>query len=147
MRILFDVLHCSCQLLFESKSRKPLIQFVIKLFYSNGFDITAVKLFESYLLSKEQCVWYKNQLSDFSSSKYGVGSLLQSSILGPLLSNIYINDLPDNILEDGVYCSLYADDVYFIISKELPFCEQTLLLKTELLQNCCNAISLFCNYC
>ena len=67
--------------------------------------------FENYLCERTQSVKINNHISEPKSIAYGVP---QGSILGPLLFNIYVNDLKSN-LED-CFLVQYADDSQFLIS-------------------------------
>lgn len=72
------------------------------------FDLSlcTMKWIESYMVQRKQCVRVHNSKSATSKNPLGVP---QSSILGPLLFSLYINDLPSSCTSN-VTCQMYADD-------------------------------------
>ena len=77
-----------------------------------GFSKEALKLMKSYLKNRKQ----KVQINKFSSERDVIAGVRQNSIDGPLLFNLFINDLVFFIEQ----CTLsnYADDNNLSISGE-----------------------------
>ena len=67
----------------------------------------ALRWFRSFLLGRKQKVLINGHLSNILLTLYGVP---QGSVLGPVLFNIYVSNLPSFIEEHGFMSSLYADD-------------------------------------
>ena len=78
---------------------------LIKKLNAYGFDKTSLWFFYSYLKRREQCVNLNNIQSTF---KTLLSEVPQGSILGPLLFNIFINDLIGFIKKSSLYN--FADD-------------------------------------
>jgi hypothetical protein len=87
-----------------------------KLFNIGVRGIT-LKLFESYLQDRKQCVFISSvegaALSDVETVRIGVP---QGSILGPILYLIYVNDFVAAIAD--CYSSLYADDTSVLVTEQ-----------------------------
>lgn len=72
-----------------------------------GFSPSLIDLFRSYLTGREQFVLLHGHKSRTVSVTSGVP---QGSVLGPLLFNIFINDITAD-LDPGIQSLLYADDL------------------------------------
>jgi ribonuclease P/MRP protein subunit RPP40 len=70
----------------------------------HGIDQVTIDRIEDFLRDRRQKVVLEEHLSTWNKVLSGMP---QSSVLGPLLFLIYINDLPNNISNT---CKLYADD-------------------------------------
>ena len=80
-----------------------------------GFSPHALELMFTYLLGRQQCVRLEGLCSNFKTVKSGVP---QGSLLGPLLFNIFVNDL--NFCVPNVSLRLYADDTTAYLSDVSP---------------------------
>ena len=90
--------------------------------FSKAFDainhrllLAKLKAYGFYLLGRQQCVRLEGVCSNFKTVKSGVP---QGSLLGPLLFNIFINDL--NFCVPNVSLRLYADDTTAYLSDVSP---------------------------
>ena len=98
---------------------------LIKKFKKLGISGTPLKWFKSYLSNRKQCVEVNGKTSNEKDISI---SVLQGSILGPILFLCYINDLPGSTL---LYTLLFADDTACLASgNNLP--ELINFINTEL---------------
>ena len=81
--------------------------------YRYGIRGIAYNLLSSYLTNRKQCVICDGQRSSFQSVEIGVP---QGSSLGPLLFNIFINDVTTSINLSKII--IYADDIVLINTGE-----------------------------
>ena len=79
-----------------------------------GFSLHALEMMSSYLLGRQKCVSVTGVCSNFISIITGVP---QGSLLGPMLFNIFINDLS---CVPSVSLRLYADDTIAFLSDVSP---------------------------
>ena len=80
-----------------------------------GFSDSALCLTRLYLYGRKARVKIGNSYSDWKTIKYGVP---QGSILGPLLFNLFINDLTYFVVDANL--RLYADDTTQYLSNRNP---------------------------
>ena len=80
---------------------------IIQKLHKIGFSGSALKCFISYLGNKSQYVQVNDSKSATKPCQFGVP---QGSVLGPLLFNLYVNDLQDIDPADPVNTCQYADD-------------------------------------
>lgn len=66
----------------------------------------ALRWIKNYLSSRKQFVQVNDKPSEVVAVEFGI---LQQSILGPFLFNLYVNDMQNN-LQEGSTCFQYADD-------------------------------------
>ena len=85
-------------------------QILIEKLNHYGIRGVANELIKSYVSDRLQYVEFDNVKSSRINIKYGVP---QGSILGPLLFILYINDLPNSLINQP---TLFADDNCILIS-------------------------------
>ena len=84
-----------------------------------GLNSSAVDLIRSYLQERQQRVKCDDVYSGWLPSRCGVPQARKRiSLLGPLLFNIFINDLNETILTS--FLRLYADDATNYTSNDYP---------------------------
>ena len=77
---------------------------LLKKLTDMNFSTNTIKIMYSYLTERQQFVQIDDQSSGMSVSYFGVP---QGSVLGPVLFNLYVADLPDSISSTSIQ---YADD-------------------------------------
>ena len=91
-----------------------------------GVSASSVKWFDSYFADRTQLTSFSGKSSSEKPIRIGVP---QGSILGPILFQIYVNDLPGFIAESSL--SMFADDTA-IYSSAKTHEELELILQDDL---------------
>ena len=100
---------------FDTVDLNKLMNILEKEIHIKG---TALRWFHSFLFGRTQKVLIGNDFSDILITLFGVP---QGSVLGPVLFNIYVRNLPKFIHSFGFLTSAYADDTNARIQFSLHF--------------------------
>ena len=96
-----DILYIDIAKAFDTVSHKKLLHKLV----AYGFNGKLLKILENFLTGRSQYVDIGGERSETCEVFSGVP---QGSVLGPLLFLVYINDLPDIIVDSKI--SIFADD-------------------------------------
>jgi hypothetical protein len=88
-----------------------------------GLDGSVLKLFQTYLANRSQCVSIKGVLSELSELAYGVP---QGSVLGPIEFCIYTIPLGAILRHYNIQYHIYADDTQLYCSFDLKSPSETI---------------------
>ena len=102
-----DVIFLDFSKAFDVIPHHILLDKLARLYNIRGQTWTWLK---SFLLNRKQRVLYKGSFSDWAPVTSGVP---QGSVLGPLLFNIFINDISNNLASNSL---LFADDAVIYIN-------------------------------
>ena len=120
-----DIIYIDLAKAFDSVSHPKLIYKLKKI----GIGDRLLSWFSGFICDRQQCVRVENNLSPFRPVLSGVG---QGTILGPLLFNLYINDVTSSVFSCNL--KLYADDAK--LYAEVPNEECVNLLRNDLARLC-----------
>jgi ribonucleases P/MRP protein subunit RPP40 len=98
-----DAVYIDFAKAFDSVSHPKLLHKVSK--YGVGYEL--LNWIREFLRNRLQYVRIENDVSDFAPV---IGSILQGSVLGPVLFNLFINDVTD-CLVGSTEIKLFADDI------------------------------------
>lgn len=87
---------------------------IYKMFRIFNFNANVCRFIYSYLAGRSFKVCFENATSG---SKEVVAGVPQGSLLGPILYNIYLADIPDPCDSQSMMSLIYADDILVISSK------------------------------
>ena len=107
---------------------------VLKKLHALGFAKSFLMWISSYLTGRRQFVQIDDKTSSLLDVTFGVP---QGSVLGPVLFNLYVNDLSER-LGDFVKCQQYADDTIIYTTDKpahIKDCERRLQEAVDLLKS------------
>ncbi len=119
---------------FDTVWREALFYKLSKVGISSKF----IKLVQSLYVSTQSCVRYNDYYTDFFAPQIGTR---QGCILSPTLFNLYLNDLPNTLLDNE--SDIYPVQIWNIKVSLLMYADDMVLLSTSAtgLQNSLNILS------
>ncbi len=117
---------------------------ILRKLHRQGFSKDYLKWVTSYLTGRRQFVQIDDAMSSTTDVSFGVP---QGSILGPVLFNLYVNDLSEN-LDSTISYHQYADDTSLYTHckpADLKSCQDNLQSNLDKLSNWSNSNNLVLN--
>ena len=129
-----DVIYTDFSKAFDTVNFEILLTKLLKI----GFDLNLLTWLRSYLIRRPLFVKYKSALSN---AFFGTSGVPQGSILGPMLFNLFINDIVTNFQS----CLLFADDLKIFRCISSSYDCEILQFELNKLNNWCHQNKLFLN--
>ena len=95
-----------------------------------GFSMNSLKIMQSYLCNRFQRTSVNTSFSDWKETETGVP---QGSILGPLLFNVFLNDI-FYFINNGNLCNYADDNTLYSIGKSLNMVKENLKINFLIMQ-------------
>ena len=123
-----DSLYTDFSKAFDKVSHDLLIKKLLSL----NLPANLIALIDNYLTNRKQCIVLRGCKSDLTDVTSGVP---QGSLLGPLLFNLYVADLPSIFRHSK--CIMYADDMKLFMRINTPEDSENFQMDIDRMYNWC----------